>query len=252
MKASWKCTYAEGGCYKMSNQLEGMDDRLRDDPKMKACMKVDYPLELLVRVSLNLTCIQMNLDPAKAGTTAMSSCMLQTASKFDPFYSCDQDPNFLRGQCTIDCDGPNTLREVCEFRFDPTGKYGITKLNVTLSNCTLNGKCSSEYVSQNTLDCTSHSGEAKEVQHSREAMLPQWLQVEMESSHDMHRQQPSDSGSFSFLRKVLKGILLGLLCVIAFMAYQQGWLGLARRRIEEWMQPNLSMGPRYIPQQVIT
>jgi hypothetical protein len=138
------CTFITGQCFTHEASHEGMP---LDQDKCVSEQRLG-PLKLAQEV---------DLDCLKSEVTCQHSFI---GKEFDPFYTCDQDPNLLDVRCSLDCHtnphkGIPTVYQTCIYDFDKSGKYKMSFDEIAV--CRLDGECQSQYVEKNVLHCYNES-----------------------------------------------------------------------------------------------
>jgi hypothetical protein len=144
VNGSFYCTFINGKCFTHEASHEGMpleQDKCVSEQRLG-------PLKLAQEV---------DLDCLKSEITCQHSFV---GKEFDPFYTCDQDPNLLEVRCSLDCHtnphkGIPTVYQTCIYNFDKGGKYKMSFDEIAV--CRLDGECQSQYVEKNILHCYNES-----------------------------------------------------------------------------------------------
>jgi hypothetical protein len=174
VNGSFYCTFINGKCFTHEASHEGMpleQDKCVSEQRLG-------PLKLAQEV---------DLDCLKSEVTCQHSFI---GKEFDPFYTCDQDPNLLEVRCSLDCHtnphkGIPTVYQTCIYNFDKAGKYKMSFDEIAV--CRLDGECQSQYVEKNVLHCYNES--AGRSQHPWE--VTKWASTGRENKNNAQVRRPS-------------------------------------------------------------
>lgn len=221
--AKWKCVFPDGTCFHDHAPLEGLPD------EMDKCITEKNIQPLIIEMNIDLNCIFDG--PSGTAMDSMIHCDASLRKEpFDPFHTCTNDPNLVKATCHFDCKSGHP-HQICTFELDSIGAFNMS--DVTIEACSMYNECSSPYVENHQMWCSTHKAQGEFKPHWQSRPLPKRGSVD--NGLRAPPPQPKTEGPSLFLGSLWAVALLAMVLGVFVMLMRLGIVPEPERLHELWL-----------------